>query len=174
MPTRRFHAIFALASVSHRSLLMGAILVVDDDSSLRSLAQIILEDQGYRVLVAEGGPQALQIARAHPGPIDLLVTDLVMPGMDGAELGRQLRALRPAMRVLYITALAVAHRAGHTVVLNRIVLDPDVPILGKPFSIEALEQEVRDMLKHAPAHVPAPGAPPERPGLLTSSDESQR
>jgi DNA-binding response OmpR family regulator len=151
---------------------MPAVLVVDDDPSLRSLAQIILEHQGYRVLVAEGGPQALQIAQADPGPIDLLVTDLVMPGMDGAELGRQLRALRPAMRVLYITALAVANLAGHTVVLNRIVLDPDVPILVKPFSIEALEQTVRDVLDRAPAHVPAPDAPPHRPGLLTS-DESQ-
>ena len=163
MLTWRVHVVFALASVSHRSLLMAAIRVVDDDSSLRSLAQIILEDQGYQVLVAEGGPQALQIARAHPGPIDLLVTDLVMPGMDGAELGRQLRALRPAMRILYITALAVAHRARHTVVLNRIMLDPDVPVLGKPFSIEALEQKVRDMLKHAPAHVAAPDAPSEAP-----------
>ena len=152
---------------------MAVILVVDDDPSLRSLAQIILEHQGYRVLVVEGGPQALQIAQADPGPIDLLVTDLVMPGMDGAELGRQLRALRPAMRVLYITALAVAHLAGHTVVLNRIVLDPDVPILVKPFSIEALEQTVRDVLDRASAHVPAPDAPPPRPGLLTSSDESQ-
>jgi CheY-like chemotaxis protein len=149
---------------------MAAILVVDDDASLRSLAQIILEDRGYRVLVADGGRQALQIARAEPGPIDLLVTDLVMPGMDGAELGRQLRALRPATRVLYITALAVAHLAGHTVVLNQIVLDPEVPILVKPFSIEALELKVQDVLASAPA--PTPDAPSRRPGLLTSSGES--
>jgi two-component system, cell cycle sensor histidine kinase and response regulator CckA len=143
---------------------MAAILVVDDDPSLRSLVQVILEQRGYRVLVAERGPQALQIAQAERDPIDLLVTDLVMPGMDGAELGRQLRALRPAMRVLYITALAVAHLAGHTVVLNQIVLDADVPILVKPFSIEALEQTVQDALEHAPARVPTPAAPPHRPG----------
>jgi CheY-like chemotaxis protein len=79
---------------------MAAILLVDDDASLRSLAQIILEERGHRVLVADGGAQALQIAHGDPGPIDLLVTDLVMPGMDGAELGRRLRALRPEIRVL--------------------------------------------------------------------------
>ena len=152
---------------------MAVILVVDDDASLRSLAQIILEERGYRVLVADGGRQALQIARAEPGPIDLLVTDLVMPGMDGAELGRQLRVLRPATRILYMTALAVAQLAGHAVVLNQIVLDPEVPILLKPFSIEALELKVQDVLEHAPVHVPGPDAPPRRSGLLTSSDESQ-
>ena len=112
----------------------------------------------------------MQIARAEPGPIDLLVTDLVMPGMDGAELGRQLRALRPTTRILYITALAVAHLAGHTVVLNQIALDPEVPILVKPFSIEALELKVQDVLASAPA--PTPDAPLRRPGLLTSSGES--
>jgi CheY-like chemotaxis protein len=149
---------------------MAAILVVDDDASVRSLAQIILEGRGYRVLVAEGGRQAMQIARAESGPIDLLVTDLVMPGMDGAELGRQLRVLRPATRVLYMTALAVAQLAGHTVVLNQIVLDPAVPILLKPFSIEALELKVQDVLASAPA--PISDAPSPRPGLLKSSGES--
>jgi two-component system, cell cycle sensor histidine kinase and response regulator CckA len=147
---------------------MAVILVVDDDANLRSLAQIILEQQGYRVLVAGGGPQALQIARAEPGPIDLLVTDLVMPGMDGAELGRQLRTLRPATRVLYVTALAAAHLAGHTVVLNQIVLDPEVPILLKPFSIEALELKVQDVLASTPA--PTPDAPSRRPGLPSSGE----
>jgi DNA-binding response OmpR family regulator len=165
----------SLASVSHRSRVMAVILVVDDDARLRSLAQIILEHREYRVLLADGGPQALQIAHAEPGPIDLLVTDLVMPGMDGAELGRQVRALRPATRVLYITALAVAHLAGHTVVLNQIVLDADVPILVKPFSIEALEEKVRDVLEHASATAPpTPDATSRRPGLLASSDKSQR
>jgi hypothetical protein len=84
-----------LASVSHGSMRMAAILVVDDDADLRSLAQIILEQSGYQVLVAADGRQALQIAQQEPDPIDLLLTDLVMPGMDGAVLGRQLRRLAP-------------------------------------------------------------------------------
>jgi len=79
---------------------MAAILVVDDDVDLRSLAQIILEQSGNQVLVAADGRQALQIAQHDPDPIDLLLTDLVRPGMDGAALGRQLRLRRPAMRIL--------------------------------------------------------------------------
>jgi CheY-like chemotaxis protein len=67
-------------------------LVVDDDVDLRSLAQIILEQSGYQVLVAADGRQALQVAQHDPDLIDLLLTDLVMPGMDGAALGQQLRA----------------------------------------------------------------------------------
>jgi DNA-binding NtrC family response regulator len=146
---------------------MAAILVVDDDVALRSLAQVILQPRGYRVLVADGGPQALEVAQAEPGPIDLLVTDLLMPRMNGADLGRHLRALHPEMRVLYITALAVARLAVHTV--NEIRLDPDVPILVKPFSIEALEQQVRAVLERAPSPGPAPDVPYRRPGLLTPS-----
>ena len=146
---------------------MAAILVVDDDVAMRSLAQVILEPRGYRVLVAEGGPQALQVAQAESGPIDLLVTDLVMPRMNGADLGRRLRALHPEMRVLYVTALAVARLAGHTV--NEIRLDPDVPILVKPFSIEALEQRVREVLERVPSPEPVPDVPYRHPGLLTPS-----
>ena len=93
------------------------LLVVDDDVDLRSLAQIILEQSGYQVLVAADGRQALQIAQQDPDPIDLLLTDLVMPGMDGAELGRQLRALRPAMRGIgtayyLVHSMTSATRAG--------------------------------------------------------------
>ncbi len=150
---------FRLASVSHGSMGMAAILVVDDDADLRSLAQIILEQSGYQVLVAADGPQALQIAQQDSDPIDLLLTDLVMPGMDGAALGRQLRLLRPAMRILYMTALAVAQLAGQEIVLKHIRLDPDVPILVKPFSVEAFQQKVREVLDPAPGHSLAPDPP---------------
>jgi CheY-like chemotaxis protein len=144
-----------------RIVLMAAILVVDDDADLRSLAQIILEQSGYQVLVAADGRQALQIAQHDPDPIDLLLTDVVMPGMDGAALGRQLRLLRPAMRILYMTALAVAQLTGQEIVLQHIRLDPDVPILVKPFSVEAFQQKVRDVLDPAPGHSLAPD-PPEQ------------
>jgi CheY-like chemotaxis protein len=137
-------------------MLMAAILVVDDDADLRSLAQIILEQSGYTVLVAEDGPQALQIAQQDPDPIDLLLTDLVMPGMDGAALGRHLRPLRPGMRILYMTALAIAQLAGQAIVLKQIRLDPDVPILVKPFSVKAFQQKVREVLEQAPSVPDAP------------------
>jgi two-component system cell cycle sensor histidine kinase/response regulator CckA len=122
------------------------ILLVDDDASLRSVAQLILEQAGYRVLPAGAGLEALQLAKEYPGPIHLLVTDLIMPGMDGAELGRQIGSLRLGIPVLYVTAFAVAQLADHEIVLKRIVLEPGVPILAKPFSIEALEKSVREVL----------------------------
>jgi two-component system, cell cycle sensor histidine kinase and response regulator CckA len=122
------------------------ILLVDDDVDLRSLTQLALEQAGYRVVAAEDGAEALRIAREYPGPIHLLVTDLVMPGMDGAELGRQIGSLRLGIPVLYVTAFAVAQLAHQAIVLRRIVLDPGVPILAKPFGFEALEKSVREVL----------------------------
>jgi CheY-like chemotaxis protein len=92
---------------------MSAILVVDDDAVLRSLAPIILEQRGYQVLVAADGWQALQIAQQDLDPIDLLLTDLVMLGMDRAA-----RLLCPAMRILYMMALAVAQLASQEIVLS--------------------------------------------------------
>jgi two-component system cell cycle sensor histidine kinase/response regulator CckA len=123
------------------------ILLVDDDIDLRSVTQLILEQGGYRVLPAEEGHEALRIAREYPGPIHLLVTDLVMPGMDGAEVGRQIGSLRLGIPVLYVTAFAVAQLAHQEIVMKRIVLDPGVPILVKPFTFEALEKKVREVLE---------------------------
>jgi two-component system cell cycle sensor histidine kinase/response regulator CckA len=118
------------------------ILLVDDDADLRSVTQLILKEAGYRVLTAGAGLEALRIAKEYAGPIHLLVTDLVMPGMDGAELGRQLGSYRLGIPILYVTALAVAQLVGREMV-KRIVLEPGVPILAKPFSIEALEKSAR-------------------------------
>ena len=134
---------------------LETILLVDDDVHLRSVTQVILERAGYRVLAAEGGPEALRIAREHPGPIHLLVTDLVMPGMDGAELGRRIGSLRLGIPILYVTAFAVAQLAHQEIVLKRIALDPGVPILVKPFSFEALEKSVREVLEISPRSAPS-------------------
>lgn len=139
---------------------METILLVDDDASLRSMTQLILEQAGYRVLTAGAGPEALQIAKEYPGPIHLLVTDLIMPGMDGAELGRQLGSHRLGIPILYVTAYAVAQLADHEIVLKRIVLEPGVPILAKPFSLEALETSVREVLDRS--YQASPPVPPPR------------
>ncbi len=135
------------------------ILLVDDDVALRSVTQLVLEQAGYRVVTAEDGPEALRIAREYPGPIHLLVTDLVMPGMDGAELGRQIGSLRLGIPVLYVTAFAIAQLADQEIVLRRIVLDPGVPILVKPFSFEALEKSVREVLDISERVSPRPAPP---------------
>lgn len=134
------------------------ILLVDDDADLRLVTQLVLEQRGYRVLTADDGTKALRIAKEYPGPIHLLLTDLLMPGMDGAELGRQLGSQRLGISVLYITAFAVAQLVDQEIVRNRIVLEPGVPILVKPFSFEALEENVRAVLdqSHRAARLPVP------------------
>src|ERR1700744_3464637 len=77
------------------------ILVVDDAEVLRPLLTEVLESYGYRVLLAASGPEALAVAEQAPGPIDLLLTDLVMPGMSGHELAGRLSERLPALKVLF-------------------------------------------------------------------------
>ncbi len=80
------------------------VLLVEDDSDLRYLEQAALEMDGYTVLPAHDGPEALRIADQHVGPIGLLITDLIIPGIGGQGLARRLRAARPELKVLYVSA----------------------------------------------------------------------
>jgi two-component system, cell cycle sensor histidine kinase and response regulator CckA len=116
------------------------ILLVEDDNGVRDLAQRILQKQGYRILAAPNGPEALQLAAHHRGPIHLLVADVVMPGLNGKALADQLTALYPSLKVLFMsgyTENAIAHHH---------VLDPGVVLLPKPFNARALAQQVRAVL----------------------------
>src|SRR5206468_3915831 len=79
------------------------VLLVEDEPGVRKIARLALETRGYTVLEAAGGDAALKAAAAHPGPIHLLVTDVVMSGMSGREVAEALRAGRPEMRVIYIS-----------------------------------------------------------------------
>jgi hypothetical protein len=74
---------------------VGTVLFVEDEEPVRKLGQRILEREGYTVLVAEDGDEALRIAEVHPGPIHVLLTDVVMPGMNGVDLARRVEPLRP-------------------------------------------------------------------------------
>lgn len=116
------------------------ILLVEDNEMVRNLAVRILAAQGYNVLVADRGPAALDSARTHAGPIDLLLTDVVMPQMSGRALLEQLRGSRPTLRVLYMS--------GYTdnIVARHGILEPGTPFLAKPFTPQALVQKVRAML----------------------------
>jgi CheY-like chemotaxis protein len=125
---------------------MDTLLLVEDDDDLRVVTQLTLEQRGYHVLAAANGCDALHIAREHPGPIHLLVTDLVMPELDGAEPGRQVGSVRLGIGILYVTAFAVAQLVDQAIVLNHIVLDPGVPILTKPFTPEGLAEAIRMVL----------------------------
>ncbi|GID33259.1 ATP-binding protein [Paractinoplanes brasiliensis] len=116
------------------------LLVVDDEPGLRDVAGRILSGAGYRVIAAEGGPQALALAARHEGAIDLLLSDVVMPGMLGKDLAERLVTVRPDTRVLYMSGYAqpVLHSEG--------TLDPGVALLEKPFTADDLLRAVRRRL----------------------------
>jgi CheY-like chemotaxis protein len=122
------------------------ILLVEDEESVRVLSRTLLERDGYRVLEAANPLEALATISEHPEPIDLLLTDVMMPGASGPELFRRLTAIRPETRVLYISGYA------DQAIVNRGILEAGAPFLQKPFSAAALARKVREVLDTAPGH----------------------
>ncbi|WP_306212446.1 ATP-binding protein [Actinoplanes sp. RD1] len=119
------------------------LLVVDDETALRDVAGRILSGAGYHVLAADGGPKALELAARHEGSIDLLVSDVVMPGMLGNELAERLVDARPDTRVLFMSGYA------QPVLASQGTLDPGIALLEKPFTAEDLLAAVRRRLDGA-------------------------
>ena len=120
------------------------ILLVEDEPMILSLATRVLEGYGYTVLSAQGPGEALGIVESGVGRIDLLFTDLIMPGMNGKELAKAVRALRPAVKVLYMSGFSGATLSAHGVV------DTDAHFIAKPFSPDGLAQKVRALLDAGP------------------------
>jgi signal transduction histidine kinase/CheY-like chemotaxis protein len=116
------------------------VLLVEDETQLRVVAREILEKNGYRVLVARNGDDALVLSEQHGGVIHLLLTDVVMPQMGGKELAQRLAPLRPDMKVLYISGYAENSIVQHG------ILDSGVSLLQKPISPEMLLRRVREVL----------------------------
>ena len=116
------------------------ILVADDDDSVRALVRRVLADQGYTVLAASSPATALQAAREHVGRIDLLVTDVVMPGQSGRQLADELTAVLPGLRVLYMSGYT------HDAIVHRGILDAGLHYLSKPVTAEVLLRTVRNLL----------------------------
>jgi len=116
------------------------ILLVEDDPAVRTLCLKILEAQGYRVVVGNDGRDALRAAETHAGFIDLVVTDVVMPGLNGREVAETLRARQPQIRVLFTS--------GYTddAIVHRGVLYDEVAFLAKPFTPAELTRKVREVL----------------------------
>jgi len=116
------------------------ILVVEDHDDVRQMIIASLESCGFRVLHAPHGRAALELSANYDGMIDLLITDVIMPGMTGKEMADQLMPLRPGMKVLYISGYS------GDVIAHRGVLDADVAYLAKPFTPASLTTKVREVL----------------------------
>lgn len=123
------------------------ILLAEDDDQVRDLAQQVLEMYGYTVLAVDNGQKALATAAEYPGQIDLLVTDVIMPNMNGKDLADHLNQARPSLKVLYMSGYTEDIFAHHN------VLDAEVHLLHKPFSAVSLAQAVRHLL-----NLPSTGA----------------
>ncbi len=123
---------------------VGTVLLVEDEANLRRLSLESLQRQGYAVLEAQDGPAALQLAMNHTAVIHLLLTDVVMPGMNGRELARRIALIRPDTKILFMS--------GYTenVIDRNGTIDPGVELLQKPFSMSELISKVREVLGVAP------------------------
>jgi two-component system cell cycle sensor histidine kinase/response regulator CckA len=126
----------------HRAAIAGSetVLVVEDEAAIRQLASLVLRRAGYEVLVAVDPAEAERIVVSHPGPIHLLLTDVVMPGMRGPDLAERACKNRPDIRVLYMSGYsqdAISHRG---------VLDAGMELLQKPFTPARLTEKVREVL----------------------------
>jgi two-component system, cell cycle sensor histidine kinase and response regulator CckA len=116
----------------------ASILVVDDDPAVRAVAGKVLRRFGYEVMEAASGPEALRAVRERPGAVDLLLTDLVMPGMGGRELSERMRAEFPSVSVLFMSA--------YTEDEGILSGGEGLSFLAKPFDVETLLASVRQAL----------------------------
>jgi DNA-binding NtrC family response regulator len=116
------------------------VLLVEDAEPLRKLAQSFLAEHGFQVLSAANGEEAIELAKTSRRPIHLLLTDVVMPGMNGRALAEQLLPVHPKIRILYMSGYTDSFIAGHG------VLEPGTQLLHKPFTEQALLRKVRQVL----------------------------
>ncbi len=134
------------APIEYRKVEPGTetILLVEDEANLRYLARQYLEKQGYKVIEAADGAVAMQIAVAHEAIIHLLLTDVIMPGMNGRELAQRISEIRPNVKILYMS--------GYTenVIGHNGMLDNGVSLLQKPFNLRDLKSKVREVLDATP------------------------
>lgn len=120
------------------------VLMVEDEAAVRHVVQLMLERLGMNVLAAIDAQDALRIVRGHPASIDLLLTDIIMPGLNGRQLSERVQAIRPEIRTIYMS--------GYTddPVVQQVVRHADALYLQKPFDAEALSRAVRQAFETAP------------------------
>jgi CheY-like chemotaxis protein len=116
------------------------ILVVDDEPEIRKLVGAMVGSFGYNVLTADSGEHALTLYK-HNGPLELLITDVVAPGMSGPMLADKLTELQPGLKVLYISGYDNTH------VVQKYVVEKGHELLSKPFTVDELQRKVRELLQ---------------------------
>jgi CheY-like chemotaxis protein len=119
----------------------ATVLVVDDDDDVRAVARDVLREHGYRVLEGRTGEEAIQLAATYPSTIHVIVSDVILPGINGPDLVARLRVSRPHLRALFISGY------GHRAIVHNRILDADAVFIEKPFTSEQLLTYVRAALR---------------------------
>jgi len=116
--------------------------LVEDEDPVREVTALLLESLGYQVLQVSSAEEALSLVRTDKVKVDLLLTDVIMPGLSGRELADAFRAIDPDIKVLF--------QSGHTddIIVRHGILNSEVAFLQKPFSVDALAKKVRSVLNH--------------------------
>ena len=131
-----------LAAVPDAAAELGTetVLLVEDDESVRNLVRTMLETKGYRVLAAAGADEAEQLCTEHDCPVDLLLTDVVMPEVNGRVLAERLSAVSPSLRILFMSGYSdeAVYRHGE--------ISPNASFIEKPFTDRTLARKVREVL----------------------------
>ncbi len=119
------------------------ILVVDDEPEIRKLVSAMVRQFGYEVMTADSGEHALTLYRHHKGPLTMLITDVVAPGMSGPMLADKLTAIQPDLKVLYISGYDNTH------VVQKYVVEKGHALLAKPFTVAELQTKMQELLTSA-------------------------
>jgi DNA-binding response OmpR family regulator len=123
------------------------VLLVEDEGSLRSVVGDVLRGNGYVVLDAPDGKAAIEVAKGFESPIDLLLTDVILPGISGRSIADELLLSRPSMKVIYMSGYTDEFIAEHG------IIDPRIVLLEKPFRMSALLLNIRELLDGSPAKI---------------------
>jgi two-component system, cell cycle sensor histidine kinase and response regulator CckA len=121
------------------------VLVVDDEPEIRKLVAAMVTQFGHTALTADSGEHALTLFRHHGHPIELLITDVIAPGMSGPMLADRLTALQPDLKVLYISGYDNTH------VVQKYVVEKGHALLPKPFTVEELKEKMESLIGHVAA-----------------------
>jgi two-component system, cell cycle sensor histidine kinase and response regulator CckA len=121
------------------------VLVVDDEPEIRKLVAAMVTQFGHTALTADSGEHALTLFRHHSHPIELLITDVIAPGMSGPMLADRLTALQPDLKVLYISGYDNTH------VVQKYVVEKGHALLPKPFTVEELKEKMESLIGHVAA-----------------------